>query len=353
MTNFNLSGRGWTSKTHGFFASMGGFMLFENDGMIEVLSIERLEELASKGSINWPRISEKEIEDRGKGDAFSKGFAVLQATWFITQCVARGVYGLAITELEVATLAFAALNGILYFLWWNKPLGVACPVPVYLISSTGTQTMNLQYEATPDHSFPPIFVNTTNVAPSDKNVSQNNDPPSKSTLLGRLSSTAFVRYCAGIKHMFDTILYDTALCTTIQLPALSVPIFYSPSCDTHPDVVLRRSACIGFIIGTLFGGIHCIAWFFTFPSVAEKYMWQTSAAITTTVPIFFAGLYIFEPKRTVMSRLVVSCVRFMMSLAYLVSRIALLILPLIALRSLPPGSLLAIQWSSFIIPHTQ
>jgi hypothetical protein len=365
MTNFNISGRGWTSRTHGFFASMGGFILSENGAMTEVLSIERLEELESKGSINWPRISEKEIEDRSKGDAFSKGFAVLQATWFITQCVARGIYGLAITELEVATLAFAALNGVLYFLWWNKPRGVACPVPVYLISSkreTGTQTMNLEYEAILDHTFSSISVNTslaTNVAPSDKDVSQNNDPLWKPTPLEPLSFTAFVRYCVKFKGMvlsmfsIGPILNDIALCTTIKAPALSVPLFYSPSCGTPAIVVLHRSAYIGFIIGTLFGGIHCIAWFFRFPSVEEQYVWQTSAAIITAMPIVYAGLFIFEPKPTLMSRFIVKQVRSMMILVYLVSRIALLILPLIALRSLPPGSLLAIRWSSFIIPHSQ
>ena len=58
---------------------------------------------------------------RSRADASSKSLAVLQTT----QCLARGVYGLAVTELEVATLAFAALNGVLYFLWRDKPLGVA------------------------------------------------------------------------------------------------------------------------------------------------------------------------------------------------------------------------------------
>src|SRR5882757_1485700 len=104
---------------------MGGFILCdENDNMIETLSIERLEDLASEGKIRWPSISQYEIQDRSKGDVFSKGFAVLQTTWFITQCIARAVYGLTITQLELATLAFAALNGILYFLWWNKPQDV-------------------------------------------------------------------------------------------------------------------------------------------------------------------------------------------------------------------------------------
>jgi hypothetical protein len=138
---------------------MGGFMLYENGVMTETLSIERLEEFELKGRIHWPNISEKEIEDRSKGDIFSKAFAILQTTWFITQCISRWVYGLVVTELELATLVFAALNGILYFFWWDKPLGVACPVPVYLISSkreAGTQTTDSDHEENPD-SLPSIL----------------------------------------------------------------------------------------------------------------------------------------------------------------------------------------------------
>ncbi|EEB99729.1 hypothetical protein MPER_00523, partial [Moniliophthora perniciosa FA553] len=44
--------------------------------------------------------------------------------------VARAVTGLAITELEIATVAFALLNFTTYFLWWNKPLSVQYPIQV-------------------------------------------------------------------------------------------------------------------------------------------------------------------------------------------------------------------------------
>lgn len=30
------------------------------------------------------------------------------------------------------TLAFAALNGVMYYLWWNKPLDVQRAFPIYL-----------------------------------------------------------------------------------------------------------------------------------------------------------------------------------------------------------------------------
>jgi hypothetical protein len=39
---------------------------------------------------------------------------------------------LALTELEVVTLAYAVLNGITYFFWWDKPLDVQSPVVLHL-----------------------------------------------------------------------------------------------------------------------------------------------------------------------------------------------------------------------------
>ena len=36
------------------------------------------------------------------------------------------------TELELVTLALASLNGVMYYFWWDKPLGVNEPIKVYL-----------------------------------------------------------------------------------------------------------------------------------------------------------------------------------------------------------------------------
>ena len=91
-----------------------------------VLTHDTLRDLLQEGKIAFPTITEEEIEDRSKADGLAKGIAVLQTTWFIAQCSSRTAQGLIITEVELITVAFAALNGILYFLWWNKPFDVKC-----------------------------------------------------------------------------------------------------------------------------------------------------------------------------------------------------------------------------------
>ncbi|KAH9958498.1 hypothetical protein BC827DRAFT_1371008 [Russula dissimulans] len=113
----------WTT-THGFFAIMGGFMEYEGNRPIRVLYPSQLGSYSLTGNGGFPRISKAEIEDKSKSDVISKAFVVLQTGWFVTQCIARGVQGLPITELELATVAFAALNFVMYLLWWEKPLNL-------------------------------------------------------------------------------------------------------------------------------------------------------------------------------------------------------------------------------------
>ena len=81
--------------------------------------------------IAFPMITAAEIHDKARGDFLSKAIVIVQLLWFIVQCIARGKQGLALTELELVTLALASLNGVMYYFWWDKPLGVKEPVRVY------------------------------------------------------------------------------------------------------------------------------------------------------------------------------------------------------------------------------
>ena len=126
--------RGWT-KTHGYFILMGGFMLFEGNTAKGVLSPERFSELLTAGKIEFPTVTVEEIEDRSKADGFSKTIALGQTSWFVAQCISRGAQHLDLTLIELLTLSLAVLNGLMYFLWWHKPLDVRCAVRVYLLNT--------------------------------------------------------------------------------------------------------------------------------------------------------------------------------------------------------------------------
>ena len=311
---------------------MGGFMLYDNDVPIKILGLEDLEQLESEDKINWPIISKEEIDDKSKGDFVSKGFAVLQTTWFTVQCIARRVFGLDLTQLELATLAFAVLNIILYGLWWDKPLAVSRSVRVHL-----------RHPTTSERSEPPPH-------------------PSAFARFSTYSSQLFDKMgLFAVVHILVikpfTIIKDSVAdmlgCVDISgsCNRFSVPTFYAPPSQNDPFALW-----IGLIVGILFGGIHCIAWFFVFPSIIEEYIWKASAAAITAIPIiFFIEFFIDNliPDKSFLKSFFKSF-RHSMALfwvvIYFASRIALLVLSLLTLRSLPPKSLLEIEWSSFI-PH--
>src|SRR5260221_3286204 len=128
---------------HGHLVVMGGISTVdpsvEEDGQVDprspVLTFERYTKINSNERERLDRklrkISEEDIKDRSKGDILSKLIVILQTTWFILQCIARGQQKLTLTELELVTLALASLNAITYVFWWHKPLGVQVPIRVY------------------------------------------------------------------------------------------------------------------------------------------------------------------------------------------------------------------------------
>ena len=125
--------------THGYFIQMGGFMLYEGKVRKGVLSPEKFAALLQQRRIEMPTITADEIQDRSKGDGLTKAIVIIQTTWFVVQVIARRIENLLITQLELITLAFAVLNGVMYFFWWNKPLNVQSTVPVYLIESVSDE----------------------------------------------------------------------------------------------------------------------------------------------------------------------------------------------------------------------
>jgi hypothetical protein len=73
---------------------MGGFILIDPDQKYaepnEQNIVLPLDYFKKHPDIEIPEISAADIDDRSKGDALSKIIAILQTTWFIAQCVARG-----------------------------------------------------------------------------------------------------------------------------------------------------------------------------------------------------------------------------------------------------------------------
>ena len=107
LANTNLGLPEWEKWTlaHGHFLGMGGFTFVDPEKMTvapneQQQTVLTLDCFKAHPDIEIPRVTAAAIEDRSKGDALSKIIAILQTTWFIVQCIARGQQGLALTELE-------------------------------------------------------------------------------------------------------------------------------------------------------------------------------------------------------------------------------------------------------------
>ncbi|KAK0193181.1 hypothetical protein F5146DRAFT_1180743, partial [Armillaria mellea] len=108
------------AMVHGFGVSMGAFYDAETEKLLVLRCLKDDPCLVEK----LAQIEELSIQDRSKGDAFSKTVSIFQISWFITQCFVRINQDLPITLLEVTALAFAVLSIITYVIWWHKSLNV-------------------------------------------------------------------------------------------------------------------------------------------------------------------------------------------------------------------------------------
>ncbi|KDR73288.1 hypothetical protein GALMADRAFT_251890 [Galerina marginata CBS 339.88] len=357
---------------HGYFIQMGGFMLDDGNNPIGVLGPRKLADLLDNQKVAVPEIAEKGIQDRSKSDGLSKGLVIIQTTWFIAQCVARRVQGLIITELELLTLAFAALNIFMYACWWNKPLDVQTTVPVYLLDPSPLQVTNQEGsfgDETICHrsSSSDRGNKTSNIQGGIKvepetiaavspfrpvNWHNLRDVTRKvwwiiSGMLIRWPASGVVNVLVRIEEILAS--------NTIVSGEMFVSRFYAH--DPHLGRVVWEDFSIPFV-GILFGAIHCAGWNYAFPSPIESDIWRISSAVITGVPavgiLFVLGVLLNDcfPVNPLVSRTVnaVGLLTIVMLPFYVVARVALLVEALISLRDLSPEALKELEWTTFI-PH--
>jgi hypothetical protein len=318
---------------------MGGFMEHRDDGPPTVLEAKDVPVVTKE------RILEAEIQDRSKGDGLSKTFALVQTTWFILQCISRAIEKLPVTELEVATCAFAVLNFATYILWWNKPLNVSRPVLVY------RDQQKEQGEAeTSEGTEPGSEGEMTTEDRVKEGCMQSVKRMWKAFILGLtdIPKEVYRAINGAIKEyglpfgLIGPILAGTSFASDQRVGT------FGPKADDDNDVSVP-SMLTSAAVGIIFGGIHCTAWRFQFPSYIEQHLWRISAVSVTGGPLLMALFLGFGSQVDSISTLSVFAFLLLLIL-YIVARLALLVLSFMTLRSLPPGAFRAADWARFI-PH--
>ena len=127
---------------------------------------------------------------------------------------------------------------------------------------------------------------------------------------------------------------------------LRVPTFYSYT-KAHRDRVI-----FALCVSVLFGAIHSVAWFYDFSTSPERWGWRISSIIVSVVPLILSSMFTAIWMGTVKDGSNNFFFLFWNTFlwVYMMSRIALLLFPLIGLRALPPGAYVDLDWAT-IIPH--
>jgi len=127
---------------------------------------------------------------------------------------------------------------------------------------------------------------------------------------------------------------------------LRVPTF-SGNIFEGSDILIL--CCSGLLMATIFGGIHCMAWFFAFPTYQEQVLWRMSAVAITCTPylIYFVACLVIIPSipGAVSKSMFALCITL-----YVAARVILLVLMFTTLRNLPPDAYMAVSWTTYV-PH--
>ncbi|KAF7974346.1 hypothetical protein HWV62_12412 [Athelia sp. TMB] len=281
---------------HAFFIIMGGYQFYGENGPICPVFTKNAVELVRRGRLVAP--SRDELANQSKGDALSKGVAILQTLWFVMQCIARRIEHLPLTNLEVMTLAYTVITVAMYVVWWEKPLNVSCAVRV-----------------------PEEEVEEEDVTP-----------------YGSLWERIII-YVMGAQDAY----VDLRQC-------IRVPTFWAA--DREGDAIYAD--IIALLVAMAFGAVHCIAWSYAFQSHLEQQLWRASAITIIAVPaalVLGTAVAMLLDRHTYLDFETILAIFYVpLASIYIAARIILILISFTSLRMLPAGAYQTVQWTTFV-PH--
>ncbi|TVY71181.1 hypothetical protein LSUE1_G007637 [Lachnellula suecica] len=225
----------WTIG-HAFYANAGGFVLEAKDCPAFPINAKSILYLRSNGWIDSPNITRENIWDRSKSDLFAKGFAVFQTAWLLIQCIARTAQKLAISPLELFTIAFILPTFATAFFWANKPQNVDEPTVIR-----------------PDWLIADLLIAAGDAA-KEPYVDTPLDFIEKPVWQGWKRRPSLLHY--GGLH---------------RRPLARIPNDYSPPPPTG------KEAFFVWVVSVVHAGIHLVGWGFEFPTFEEKMIWRASS----------------------------------------------------------------------------
>ncbi|KAF2635646.1 hypothetical protein P280DRAFT_436914 [Massarina eburnea CBS 473.64] len=298
---------------HSYYAQMGGLLVPNwswepSYGVLTgtVLNAQLQWSSDSDSPLKHLVLSEKDIQDTSKADWSLKSIAVLQIAWLVLSVAVRALTGLPITQLEIATIAFAIMAILTYVTSWWKPKGVSEPKIVQCVSP---DKMRIMY--TPRIQYMSLWFWS----------------PAR-------SAEGWQRTDCNKRVPNDAILVKG---------------------DTPSITVLLAASSL------LFGGLHCLAWNFEFPSRTELTCWRVGCLISAVLPAVTVGISTFLSYLST-KYLNQQCFRIFVKeelkdlpempsecgILYTSSRLLTIILLFTSLRAVPADVYRTTSWVSFL-----
>jgi squalene monooxygenase len=203
--------------------------------------------LRSTGWMKPLNITRDNIWDRSKADFFAKGFALIQASWLLIQCICRVIQRLSITPLELFTVASVLPTFATSFFWANKPQNVGEPTVITtewliadVLKSAGDAAKEPYTDASMDFVEKPAW--------------------------------------QGWKRR-PSLLHFGGLTSR---PLARIPNDYSPPPPTGKEPLFV------WVISVVHAGVHVIGWRLSFPTNTETWVWCISS-VTLLVVMIIGG----------------------------------------------------------------
>lgn len=240
----------WT-VVHSYFAQMGGLAYMDRwdvncDAHTKVhryfvLTASKLSTRYKWHAFNTHPLQnlvlgKDDIEDKSKADSFVKSIAVFQIASLVLNVIARAIKRLPITQLEIATIAFAFMAILTYATNWWKPKDVSRPIRLLQPGSGRGRAANGK------ELMQSFMIRLRRPHKAEENS----------------------REIPNIERVPNDWVWMEG----------QTPLFYH---------------LLG-ITSLVFGGLHCIAWNFEFPTRIELLCWRVASLLSATLPALALGL---------------------------------------------------------------
>jgi len=300
--------------THSYFVQMGGFVYNEGkEGPPQTMASFEFLRRCEKGEIINPCLTENEIKAMSKSDGLGKAIFMVQLSWFTLQVIARGAEGLAVTLVELDTVCMSALALLYLFFWWDKPYLPQCPHVFYRTQVTkifSKEELSKAWMAEP---------------------SELNDLISRFVCLRKAKPNIDEEKASS--------------------PDANKPDGFKPRKPSNLTVFIEEMDPLDIQIRSLYltwiilGGLHLIAWNWTFPTETERIIWRVASLVLVTTPLAFAIVPYLDRFAGISDYATYSLVG-----VGIIARTLLVALMLASLRALPCSAYAPVDWTTYI-PH--